>query len=127
MCSSLVNTRFKLDLFFVEKLRSTDLSIKPSVSPRKYLIVLPLGRPLFLAFLPGLLLRPGLILDEALFWKGGVVFLSQLSEHLLPLLLPVLVLVADGLCVDCRRGEIWKMFPSQLGHLRQAEEGEAAG
>lgn len=89
--------------------------------------MLPLGRPLPPAFLPGLLFGPGLILDEVLFGKGGVAFLFELGEHLLSLFLPVFVLVADGLRVHRRLGEVRKRFPPQLGHLWQAEEGEAAG
>lgn len=86
--------------------------------------MLPLGSHLSPANLLGGLFRPGLILDEVL--SGKTRLFSRLCEHLLPLFLPVLVLVADGVCVHGRLGEIRKRFPPQLGHLRQAEEGEAA-
>ncbi len=95
------------------------------VTEWKYL-VLPLGCRLFPALLLALLFGPGFILSEVLFGKGSLVFLFQLCEHLLPLFLSVLVLVADSFCVDCRLSEIRKCFPPQLRHLRQAQEGKAS-
>lgn len=86
--------------------------------------MLPLRCPLFPAFLPGLLFGPGLILFKVLLWKRRPVRLLQLREHLLSLFLPVLVLVADGVGVDCRLGEIGEGFAPQLRHLRQTEEGK---
>ncbi len=103
------------------------LSFHVMVTKWEYLIVLPLCCSLFPAFLLGLLLRPGLILDEVLFGKGGLVFLFQLSKHLLSQFLSVLVLVADGVGVYRRRREIRKCFPPQLRHLWQAKQGKTAG
>lgn len=95
-----------------------------TVTEWKYLVVLPLGGHLFPAFLLVLLFGPGFVLCEILLGKWSLVFLLQ---HLPSLFLPVLVLVADGLCVHCCLREIRERFPSQFRHLRQAEEGEATG
>lgn len=94
------------------------------VTEGKYLVVFPLGCHLFPAVLLGLLFGPGLIFNEVLFGKGSLVF--QLGQDLLSLLLPVLVLVADGVCVHCRLSEVGERFPPQFRHLRQAKEGKAA-
>lgn len=92
----------------------------------KYLIVAPLCYPLLPSFLFGLLFGPGFVLDLIL-GKLTFVLRFQLCEHLLSLLLPVLILVADGVRVHRRLDEIGERFPLELGHLGQAEEGKATG
>lgn len=87
----------------------------------------PLGGRLLPALLLGLLFGPGLVLEEVFPGKRRLVFVFQLGQHLLSLFLPVLVLVADGVRVYRRLCEVWERFPPQLGHLGQAEEGEATG
>lgn len=100
--------------------KSTSLSLVRRAN--KYLMTTPLCCPLLPSVLLALLFGPGFFLD--LLGNLSSVLCFQLCQHLLPVFLSVLVLVADGFCVYRCLHKIREGFPLEFRHLWQAEEGK---